>query len=217
MPTNGVQYFINRRDPTSKVVLPDVTLVRTGMDALPNPDADPNAPPHEQEPNSTWQLFNYGFGPYNDGIFTQSSLGIVVKMGIWLMVNPGGYQPYLITIPKDKDLHQAIEIIRPLRTSMVLQNVPTVRHVLLDAAVMGSRDKFTTSEKPLNDKELDEISEKLNLGRWNFYGALYGPEPIRKVMWEVVKDAFSAIPGAKFYFPEDMPDNVVLQTRDLTL
>jgi hypothetical protein len=36
-------------------------------------------------------------------------------------------------------------------------------------------------------------------------------------MWEVVKGAFSAIPGTKFYFPEDMPDNVVLQTRDLTL
>ncbi|EWY84241.1 hypothetical protein FOYG_14001 [Fusarium oxysporum NRRL 32931] len=168
------------------------------MDALPNPDADPNAPPHEQEPNSTWQLFNYGFGPYNDGIYTQSSLGIVVKMGIWLMVNPGGYQSYLITILKDEDLHQAIEIIRPLRTSMVLQFVPTVRHVLLDAAVIGSRDKFTTSKKPLNDKELDEISEKLNLGRWNIYRALYGPEPIRKVMWEVVKCAFSAIPGAKF-------------------
>ncbi|KAH7195287.1 vanillyl alcohol oxidase [Fusarium oxysporum] len=191
--------------------------VRTGMSALPNPYADPNTPPHEQEPNSAWQLFNYGFGPYNDGIFTQSSLGIVVKMGIWLMVKPGGYQSYLITIPKDEDLHQAIEIIRPLRTSMVLQNVPTVRHVLLDAAVMGSRDKYTTSKKPLNDKELDDISEKFNLGRWNFYGALYGPEPIRKVMWEVVKGAFSAIPGAKFYFPEDMPDNVVLQTRDLTL
>ncbi|KAL5591263.1 hypothetical protein FOVSG1_010152 [Fusarium oxysporum f. sp. vasinfectum] len=120
------------------------------MGALPNPDADPNAPPHEQEPNSAWQLFNYGFGPYNDGIFTQSSLGIVVKMGF---------------LAHDEDLHQAIEIIRPLRTSVVLQNVPTVRHVLLDAAVMGSRDKFTTSKKPLNDKELDEISEKLNLGR----------------------------------------------------
>jgi hypothetical protein len=65
--------------------------------------------------------------------------------------------------------------------------------------------------------ELNEIAKKLNLGRWNFYGALYGPEPVRKVMWEVVKDAFSAIPGVKFYFPEDMPDNVVLQTRHLTL
>lgn len=120
------------------VILPDGTLVRTGMGALPNPDADPTAPPHDQEPNSAWQLFNYGFGPYNDGIFSQSSLGIVVKMGIWLMVNPGGYQSYMITIPRDEDLHQAIEIIRPLRASMVLQNVPTVRHVLLDAAVMVS-------------------------------------------------------------------------------
>ncbi|TXC02944.1 hypothetical protein FocTR4_00014797 [Fusarium oxysporum f. sp. cubense] len=67
------------------------TLVCTGMGALPNPYADLNAPLHEQEPNSAWQLFNYGFGPYNDGIFMQSSLSIVIKMGIWLMVNPGGY------------------------------------------------------------------------------------------------------------------------------
>ena len=54
------------------------------------------------------------------------------------MANPGGYQSYLITIPRDEDLHQAIEIIRPLRVGMVLQNVPTLRHILLDAAVMVS-------------------------------------------------------------------------------
>ena len=119
-----------------EVVLPTGELVRTGMGALPNPKADLNAPPHEQEGNSSWQLFNYGFGPYNDGIFSQSSLGIVVKMGIWLMVNPGGYDSYLITIPKEKDLHQAIEIIRPLRLAGLLQNAPTLRHVLQDAAVM---------------------------------------------------------------------------------
>ena len=45
---------------------------------------------------------------------------------------------YLITLPKDKDLHMALEIIRPLRVGMVLQNVPTMRHILLDAAVMVS-------------------------------------------------------------------------------
>lgn len=31
------------------------------------------------------------------------------------MPNPGGYQAYLITLPKDDDLHKALEIIRPLR------------------------------------------------------------------------------------------------------
>lgn len=121
-----------------EVVLPDGTLIRTGMGALPNPKADKSKPPHEQEPNDSWQLFNYGFGPYNDGIFCQSSLGIVVKMGIWLMRNPGGYQPYLITFPKDEDLHQIVEIMRPLRISMVLQSVPKLDNVLFNAALRVS-------------------------------------------------------------------------------
>lgn len=155
--------------------------------------------------------------PYNDGLFSQSSLGVITKMGIWLMANPGGYQSYLITIPRDEDIHQAVEIIRPLRVGMVLQNVPTIRHVLLDAAVMGDRTAYTNSKKPLTDDEIDAIAKKLNLGRWNFYGALYGPAPVRDAMWQVVKASFGQIPGAKFYFPEDMPDNKVLQIRDLTL
>jgi len=200
-----------------EIVLPDGSLIRTGMGALPNPNADPNAPPHEQAPNDTWGLFNYGFGPYNDGIFTQSSLGIVVKMGIWLMVNPGGYQSYLITLPQDKDLHAALEIIRPLRVGMVLQNVPTMRHILLDAAVHGDRKSYTDSDKPLNDQELDAIAAKLNLGRWNFYGAVYGPPPVMEALLGVIKQSFLSIPGAKFYLPEDMPDNIVLKTRHDTL
>ena len=32
----------------------------------------------------SWQLFNYGFCPYNDGLFSQSILGITTKMGIWV-------------------------------------------------------------------------------------------------------------------------------------
>jgi hypothetical protein len=122
-----------------EVVLPSGELVRTGMGALPDPsrgglDKRPDLQPGNRAWQRAWQLFNYGFGPYNDGIFTQSSLGIVTKMGIWvsfsyshafsfdrhadkkkLLPNPGGYQAYLITLPKDGDLHKALEIIRPLR------------------------------------------------------------------------------------------------------
>jgi hypothetical protein len=31
------------------------------------------------------------------------------------MPNPGGYQAYLITLPKEEDLSKALDIIRPLR------------------------------------------------------------------------------------------------------
>lgn len=100
-----------------EVVLPSGELIRTGMGAMPdsNDPAIQRMRPDQQPGNRAWQLFNYGFGPYNDGIFTQSSLGIVVKMGIWLMPNPGGYQAYMITLPSDEALAQALEITRPLR------------------------------------------------------------------------------------------------------
>lgn len=64
-----------------EVVLPDGSLVRTGMGALPPPNVDSSLPADEQPANDCWQLFNYGFGPYNDGIFTQSSLGPWINRG----------------------------------------------------------------------------------------------------------------------------------------
>ena len=109
------------------------------------------------------------------------------------MPDPGGYQAYMITFPRDEDLHQIIEIIRPLRIAMILQNVPTLRHVILDAAVAGPKSAYYDGSDPIPDSELDRIAEKLNLGRWSFYGALYGPEPIRNVLWETIKAAFSQV------------------------
>ncbi|OCL14615.1 vanillyl alcohol oxidase, partial [Glonium stellatum] len=202
-----------------EVILPNGELLRTGMGALPDPTvAKEGVAAHDQPGNRCWQLFNYGFGPYNDGIFSQSNLGIVVKMGIWLMPNPGGYQPYMITFPRDDDLEAVVDTIRPLRLQMVLQNVPTLRHILLDAAVAGNKASYSDKNGPLNDTELDEIARGLDLGRWNFYGAVYGPEPIRNVLLETIKSAFLTIPGSKFFLPEDRDEPYsVLHTRAKTL
>jgi hypothetical protein len=51
-----------------EIVLPNGEVMRTGMGAMPG--------------SNTWQLFPYGFGPYADGLFTQSNFGIVTKMVI---------------------------------------------------------------------------------------------------------------------------------------
>jgi hypothetical protein len=52
-----------------EVVLPRGELVRTGMGAIPDPTLGGlDKAPHEQPSNRAWQLFNYGFGPYNDGV-----------------------------------------------------------------------------------------------------------------------------------------------------
>lgn len=87
-----------------EVVLPTGEVVRTGMGALPG--------------NNTWQLFQYGYGPYieyvsisypfqhsssdlQSGIFSQSNLGIVTKMGFGLMPDPGGHESFVSIDPKN--------------------------------------------------------------------------------------------------------------------
>jgi hypothetical protein len=99
---------------------------------------------------------------------------------------------------------------------MVLQNVPTLRHIL-DAAVSGPKTSYTSSPLPLTDADLDAIATKFKLGRWNFYGALYGPEPVCTVLWSVIKQAFSTIEGVKFILPEETTEHPVLQMRNGTL
>ncbi len=76
-----------------EVVLPTGEVVRTGMGALPG--------------NNTWQTFPYGFGPFSDGIFSQSNFGIVTKMGMTLMPNPGGHESFVcLSLALQRPVHQ---------------------------------------------------------------------------------------------------------------
>ena len=187
-----------------EVVLADGDVVRTGMGSLPG--------------NNTWQLFKYGFGPYHDGIFTQSNYGIVTKLGVWLMPEPPGYRPYLITFQRDEDIEQAVEVIRPLKVNLVIQNAATVRDLHLVASLNTSRTEYYDGDGPVPDSIRKKIMADQDIGAWNFYAALYGPPKIMDAHWEIIRDAFTSIPGAKFYFPEDRKNkNDVLHHRAKTM
>lgn len=172
-----------------EVVLANGEVVRTGMGAMPG--------------NNTWQLFKYGYGPYVDGLFSQSNFGVVTKMGIWLMPEPAGYRPYLITFPREEDIEQVVEIVRPLKLNNVIQNAATIRSLVLDAALFSTKSQYYSGAGPIPDSVAKKIMAEHEIGMWNFCGALYGPKPITDVLWTATRDAFATIPGVKFYFPED--------------
>jgi 4-cresol dehydrogenase (hydroxylating) len=172
-----------------EVVLPTGELVRTGMGAL--------------EGNNTWQLFKYGYGPYVDGIFSQSNFGVVTKMGIWLMPEPPGYRPYMITFRREEDIEQVIEILRPLKVGMVIQNAATVRSLILDAAVQETKSRYYDGTGPVPPSVYQSIMDDQQIGMWNFCGALYGPPPVMDALEGVIRDAFAQVPGSRFWFPEE--------------
>lgn len=181
-----------------EVVLPDGDVLRTGMGALPG--------------SRTAQLFRYGFGPQYDPMFTQSNFGIVTKMGVWLLPEPPGYRAYMVTVPREEDLGQVVEILRPLRMNGTIGNVPTLRSVLLDAAAVAPRSSYYDGSGAVPDGVVERIMADQRIGRWNLYGALYGTPAMMDAQWSVIRDAFAAIPGARWYFAGEH-DHPVLATR----
>ncbi|MFT4585903.1 MAG: 4-cresol dehydrogenase (hydroxylating) [Gammaproteobacteria bacterium] len=187
-----------------EVVLADGDVVRTGMGALPG--------------STTWQLFKHNFGPHIDGLFTQSNFGVVTKIGKWLMPEPPGYRPYLITFDKEDDIEPVVEILRPLKINMVVQNAATIRDLTLVAAINSTRSQYHDGDGPLPESAKIKIMADHDIGMWNFYGALYGPPSIMDAHWEIIKGSFSQVPGARFFFPEDRPkENDVLHHRARTM
>lgn len=175
-----------------EVVLPDGDLLRTGMGAMSNA--------------KTWQLFGYGFGPYPDGLFTQSNFGIVTKMGIALMPAPPATETFLITFENEADLEQIVDIMLPLRIGMApLQSVPVVRNIILDAAAQTQRAHWLPEGGPLTPEVIDRMKHELNLGYWNMYGSVYGPPEQIELFLGMIKDAFTQIPGARFFTTQDRP------------
>jgi 4-cresol dehydrogenase (hydroxylating) len=124
-------------------------------------------------------------------------------MGIWLMPEPPGYRPYMISFQREEDLEQVVDILRPLKVGMVIQNAATIRSLLLVAAINATRSQYTDKPGPLPDSILRRIMADQDIGMWNIYGALYGPPPVMDTLWTVIRDSFSKVPGAKFYFLED--------------
>lgn len=182
-----------------EVVLPDGEIVRTGMGALPG--------------NNTWQLFKWGFGPYVDGIFTQSNFGVVTKMGIWLMPEPPGCTPFMITYDKEDDLHAVTELVRPLKINMVIPNVAITAYATWEAGVQVTRAQYYDGDGPMPDSAMRKMVDDLKIGVWNFYGAVYGPPPVMEANLAYIKDTLLSVKGARFYLESDRPDDGALKYR----
>jgi len=182
-----------------EVVLPDGSLLRTGMGALPG--------------STTWQLFQYGFGPYLDGLFTQSNFGIITKLGVWLMPRPERYRPYMLTFAREQDLDPVVEILRPLRLAGVVQNAATLRSLLLEAAGGAARDQYCPGGAPVPPELYPEIMNDQQIGMWNLYGAQYGSQAVIDAWWAQIRAAFADLPGARWYLTEDRPPDSVLAHR----
>lgn len=159
-----------------EVVLADGRVLRTGTGSLPE--------------TTSWQAFKYGYGPYLDGIFTQSNFGIVTKMGLWLMPRPAGHQSLLIQYEHDQDLSKAVETMRPLRLAGTVQNTCVIGNADIIVANMVRRSDIWQGKEVVPDDIIQAEAKKRGIAAWTMLSTLYGtPEQVAPNL-AIVKDAF---------------------------
>ena len=177
-----------------EVVLPTGDVVRTGMGAMANAT------------NSA--EFHYGFGPYLDGIFSQSNFGVVTQMGVHLRPEHEAYRSGMIYVPKFDDLRALIEVECEVAHSGIANGMTHFGSPVQGPPMGAPPEQMMAFQQ---NKELMSIlgvkgrpdSAKLEryardnkIGFWSADIKFHGPEKVIVAQWEHCKEKFLEIPGA---------------------
>jgi 4-cresol dehydrogenase (hydroxylating) len=147
-----------------EVVLPDGQLVRTGMGAMTG--------------SAVSHVYRHSFGPQLQGLFFQSGLGIVTKMGYWLQRRPEIYASCWVGFRGDDALATAADGMRELMLDRTIANYPVLlRGVRLDD---DGNPAFETDD-----------------AKWLGRFALYGSQAAVDAHWAAVERTFGGIDGVE--------------------
>lgn len=144
------------------VVLPDGSVLETGGGPSGN--------------NSVRHLYKWGVGPYLDGLFTQSNLGIVVKAGVWLMPAPEvfDFAAFEYTAGTGR-LGPFIDDLRELVMSRAIRSHP---HLANDFAMMCILAQYPyeslDGRRHLTDEAAAAWRRQHGVAAWTFGCGLYG-------------------------------------------
>ena len=163
-----------------EVVLADGSVVRTGMGAVPG--------------GTAWHLYRGGCGPALEGLFQQSSLGIVTKMGFWLMPQPENVVVCMVKAPRRDDLGALVDAIRPLLMDGTVQTKAVIGNATIVASMMGERAAWFAGDGPMPASAVRSMMADLEVGWWNARFALYGPTSLTTARLDVVRAAVAAVP-----------------------
>jgi len=166
-----------------EVVLANGEVIRTGMGALSGA--------------KTWQAFKPGYGPSVDGLFMQSNFGVVTKAGMWLMPQPDFFVPCNVQFERESDLEQIVDVTAQLRRADIVQNTAVLSNAVRLVSREGPRSAWFPGDGVAPDEVVQKKLRDSGLGAWNLSLAMYGPEELVEARLKLVRQAFSAIPGAQ--------------------
>ena len=144
----------------------------------------------------------------------QSNYGIVTKMGVWLMPDPGVLHAALAAGLERRRPRAAWSTrCATLMLDRTIENVPQILNTICLASVLSERAAVVRGRGPdPRRRSSTAMARELEIGRWMMRFALYGDEAVVDHRFAKIKEAFERIPGAEVW-----GDEVRARTRSPTL
>lgn len=156
-----------------EAMLADGDLVRTGQFAI---SGSPSA-----------HLSKFTFGPSIEGLFLQSNLGIVTKLGIWLTPAPQAYMSCSFNMPDFEDVETIINVFGPLRRDGLLPNTVYCSNIVEWLGMTGKREEYWPRPGPMPDWRIKELQNEIGFGYWNCKFGLYGARDVIQAHFNEIK------------------------------
>ncbi|MFG1797773.1 FAD-binding oxidoreductase [Nocardia sp. NPDC049149] len=155
---------------------------------------------------NTEHTHNWGMGPYLDGMFSQSNLGVVTQAGIWLMPAPEHTAMFVLELDSDADLFRLIDTWRGL----TLRNIHVSHgHIANHLSTLSVRQPYPYELREgthIPQPAVDRYCSEQGIARWTAFGALYGSPDRVRVDWAEVEKAFGPLGTLSLYTDKDTAD-----------
>jgi 4-cresol dehydrogenase (hydroxylating) len=132
--------------------------------------------------------YKWGLGPYIDGLFTQSNLGIVSEMTIRLAPKPEYFSAFYLKVFNEEQFEDTVALVKN-----ILKNY---------AGIVGSINLMDrrrlisiTTENPngfesnvlMSEQQIQDIASENQLPHWLVVGSIYGDKEVVKATKKVFK------------------------------
>ncbi|MDR3607886.1 MAG: FAD-binding oxidoreductase [Oligoflexia bacterium] len=166
-----------------EVVLANGEVVRTGMGSIGK--------------GETWQSYRWGYGPWVDGLFSQSNLGVVTKMGLWLMKKPPHYESFGVGWNDVESMAKGVEMASRMRLSAVMEN-GVVGSALYGVISTKKRSDIYDGPGAIPDAVLAKYYKDHGIPQFALFSTLYGTKEQVAVNLKICREAFESTGGFVF-------------------
>lgn len=148
------------------------------------------------------RLFRYGVGPYYDGLFTQSGLGLVTEMTIRLSKRPEHTEMFYFNVYNQSDLPLIVDAVKKskMEAGSTLGGINLINRERALSMIIDYPGELIEKREAIPEEDIQALAKEFTLTPWLVVGMIYGPKTMVKAARKTVEQNFKHIPKRGFFY-----------------